>query len=432
MKSPKSSYAIAFLLASGVFLPLSIIVSEYLFLGLLTAFIILLWNTLESNAIRLWVIYLYAFQFFGVSVLGLKIYDLVTVFFFLFFLLQGSVDKRVLSHPSTILFVFFLVFIAIFGLHSNSAVVEATRYFMCLVVLLLFGHFRADFNDLKKYLLALSIINLVQGVMLHYILYYAVGNVSVDTESIKVSLYYFLREPRISGFADDPNKYYTYAFFIILLYELLDTDRDKNSTITRYVCLATACISLSRSAILVGAAYWMTSLVYRSMFARARRIFNIIVFLVTAFVVLNFDFIVATINFMVEQVAVLTGRTRTLEYEPNITTGNRMYIWGESFKLFTDHPLTGNGLFAWEKALAFPPHNTVLVLLLDVGLIGFVLYLLTTFPLQRKVVTYPFFFLYLLPALTLDMQHYRLHFILLSVILFYSTIDHKKDQPCAA
>lgn len=384
---------------------------------------------IRNTAISIWVLYLYLFQFFSVDVLGMKLYDIAAIVFVVVIIAKGQIRRETVAKPDAWFFLTFLIFLlfsqALLHRFSSSAFIELTRYLMCFSVLLIFGNLQTRFEDLKKYLLTISIVNLIQGIIIFVGAYYFFGEIATDNDFAAVGTYYNPVEPRVCGFSLDPNKYYTYCFFIVIVFDLFGDRNDKIVRIGRYVNIVGALISLSRAAIFVTLLYLILNMFERKVLAGSRKLILMVGVFAILFIALNFSSVIHITNNVLETIAEITGRTRTLEYEPNITEGNRMFIWKATFALVGDSPIFGHGLFAWEGMLPYPPHNTILVILLDIGIIGLTLYVLLIRKLIISIFNYSIFFLLFLPSLTLDMQHYRLYFILLA-ILSYKALDSGK------
>jgi len=380
---------------------------------------------------RVWVLYLILFQYFGLTIIGVKTYDilvlvvlaLITIGFW-----DSSLDRKKLIHPQSIVLylVLGLLVIAIpFAPSFSDGVREFIRYLMSFLVFFIFSSLPIASDKFIKYLPAITLASLVTGVVVFYFTYYRVGQI-VLSGPISISHFFNPQESRTSGFSTDPNKFYLYLFTILLIVDIVEEKQRavlsrvtmRHIRIVRYIVLVGAILSLSRVAMISVIAY----LVFRFFRVRVLGRNNKLVFQLMALAVLlvavNFQLLVSVLDDQVNAITRLMGRSRTLEYAPSVTDSNRMKIWLASIDLWKEKLWTGQGIFAWNSYLPYPPHNTFLFILLDFGLLGLGFLVYTYNKFFRRLYHESFIFLFLLPFLTLDLHNYRLYFIVLSILLF--------------
>ena len=430
MKFKKDHIVNLIILLAGVINPLTYFISPGILLLSLLIEVVGLYFLLDSFEKKLWVIYLFLFQYFSIAILNIKLYDLMTL------LVLGTVYvnprktlKRATIYDHRIQVMLFCIILilpvlVVFSMKLSLAFVEYMRYLMCLVILVIFSSSKVDLLKIRIFFLPLVLSNLATGVILYFLTYKLFGYYPFEGPIFTVDYHYHEIEHRLSGFSSDPNKYYLYFFSIVLVVDLLEETYSRIVQIKanriRLLCIGAAVLSLSRVAFLSALGYAAVRYFRVKLLRRNNKLyFQILVFTVI-FLGVNFNSIVDLLDSSIRFLTELAGRERTLAYAPSLTESNRMRIWVESINLIKNNWLTGYGLFSWKAFLPYPPHNTILNLLLDFGIVGLTLYLYLYWPVLKRCYLESYIFLFLLPFMTLDLQSYRLFYILLSVVLFKS------------
>ena len=150
-------------------------------------------------------------------------------------------------------------------------------------------------------------------------------------------------------------------------------------------------------------------------------LFNIFVLAVFVVIVLCFilfkDYIIDIIDYIIYSFTKLIGRESSLVYSGAIETDSRIISSKVALGSVSDSILTGGGLYMWNKVYYMPPHNTMVSVIQDTGIIGlfifiiFMIYGLIRLPLYISIT------LILYPFITLDLQNYRLLYIIIGMMV---------------
>jgi len=106
---------------------------------------------------------------------------------------------------------------------------------------------------------------------------------------------------------------------------------------------------------------------------------NIIIFLITAVVLIKVFFTYMDFSYLNGILNILDKRFEGLFHmleggKGDASSGERAYLIKEGFNIFMDNPVFGTGLNTFRVFLGKYAHNNYLELLVDVGIIGFVLF----------------------------------------------------------
>lgn len=419
-----------------VSLPIAYSKSVLIFLIMLLISAAVVFNSQDTVEERCFKLYLWSISFFGISISGIKIFDLVMIISLIIFFIH---HKYIVVNKSLNLILFFYLFIILQCVYlfltgykyMNDSIPELERYLLSLTTTLLFIQLvnKIDVNKIIKWLDKLSFLIILQAL----VMFVVQGSLTAAESSVgPVSIQVFSddSESRISAFFSDPNKMMCYFLILLLIRILLETAIHGKNIKWHWqylIYLIGAVISLARTSVISVILFILLFLCYRYLFRNNIQIGNFLLFMVTLIVfLLIIQFQTAFFTWMdhfFESVLEVFGRTRTAQIDGNMTTDSRVLVWREAFNYIKQSPLFGNGLLSESNLLPIPTHNTVIQLLLDTGLIGILLYITGIFRPILEVV--PFWLVLatmIIPMLFLDLGNFRLIFVVLGIAMQYQTI----------
>ncbi|MEW8992890.1 O-antigen ligase family protein [Clostridium sp.] len=145
--------------------------------------------------------------------------------------------------------------------------------------------------------------------------------------------------------------------------------------------------------------------------------FNFIMILISLVVIIFFKSqVLEFTNEIIYKTTKLLGRESTLRYSFDLVNDSRVISSRIALESVKNNIFIGNGLSYWKSLYYMPPHNTFVSIIQDTGIIGFVLFsLMNIYPL-KKIPLHILMTLLLLPMVTLDLQNYRLLFMLIGLM----------------
>ncbi|MDI6496229.1 O-antigen ligase family protein [Leuconostoc lactis] len=402
----------------------------YFILGLIFSFgvIFLTPTNFEGYLSR---IFYWAFSFFGVSIFGMKLFDIVLLLGIVFILFK---NKKLYFNTNIIFllpfFLYIIVFWFVFGLFQNThyenpgATLELFRYLLALLAIVVFSQLKTNFSKMIKWIDILAVGVIVQAIVMLRL----VGIQSYSSNILSVDLFSIdpmnpNSEVRISGFFSDPNK--MMAFFSILLliriaYLLLS---DKNSNIWDYksfIYILGTLISLSRTGVIIAALYTLLFCLGKIFKDNVKidMVFIGISIGLGLILILLKDFILTKISLIFSEILSFFGRNRTAEIDSNVASDTRVLIWKQASNYIIQRPIFGNGLLSESYLLPIPTHNTFMQQLLDNGIVGTFLYFFSIFTLLMRQFGISLVFILIgIPMMFLDLGNFRIIFALIGISL---------------
>lgn len=380
--------------------------------------------------------YIFASSFFGISIFGIKFFDIVLILAWLYLLLKKEITVFDTSFYLICLFLIYIIFVYIFinlmRLPYNvGGYIELARYIFAFLALIVFS--QNCFNQLSPRKLInsinyLGIVLIVQTLMMSvcHDLFGALGKFKTGIFTVDIFNYEKANEltqnidteARVSAFFSDPNK--LMAFFFCLLFLKKYISRNKKFEKDDFIYLLGALVTGARTALIVAFFYIIAAFI--SSYLDDNQILGysmVTVSVIIIYGILAFNNITATemINDVMNKALILFGRQRTLAIDSNVSSDGRVIIWKQSMIYIKEHLWFGNGLLSEAKLLPYPTHNTVVQLLLDTGIIGFILFALGIVKIvwKSRYLNY-FVILLFIPALFLDLANYNFIYFVLGIV----------------
>lgn len=433
-----------------ILLPLVAYKVKLLFLPCLVLVFILLWKCSFESSYFLINSYIISSSFFGISMAGIKIFDIVLIGILIYMILNRKLDS--LNQEYNILGIFFIytifiyIFINLTRIPNNSAgYIEIVRYTFAFLALILFSQRIFIFLENKKVIKSIDFISFI--LILQTIAMSICHNVFGDLEQFKsffltINIFNYddsiasgmgaETEARVSAFFSDPNKLMVFFLSLLFIRKLLTKNMDINKY--DFIYLFGALITGARTSVIVVIIYLIVSCI--ATYLKGAQILGYMLCLVFAILIYGFlSFnglsVASLINDIMNKALVVFGRQRTLSIDSNISNDGRVVIWKQASLYIKQHIIFGNGLLSEKLLLPYPTHNTLVQVLLDTGIVGLVLYLLGIAKVlwQDKFSVY-FLILIGIPSLFLDLANYNFIYFVLGLIIcshlkkeFYSIED---------
>lgn len=404
------------LLLITAFTPLAYAIKSPLIIIMLLLSIILI--LLDKNMVfneKCFVIYILLFSYFGVGFSFIKFYDLFMILFLLIRIIRQ--DKIVSLRISIMSIMFLVVIILSFINQSNlniSTGIEIFRYFLCIATVFSFSNLTIDYDNIRKPLFIIALGLIVQGIEV-CILFLKYNIQPVTSPFLTVEFYNDFHETRVSGFFSDPNKYFLFFLFLIIIMYQLD-DKHKDSILLNFIG---AISSLSRTVFLSIASYGITYVIEFSEHKKWKVYLKLLLIIFLSFLgyLLFKDTIIPLINDVFLKMLELLGRDRTAEINSNIQEDNRVQIWKTVINYLPLRPILGNGPLSYSSfGMQHPTHNTYLNLILDYGFAGVVTYFSLISDLFKKIPVRFVVSFILIPMFFLDLGNFRLIFLLIGIL----------------
>lgn len=421
------------ILLLGIINPLLYYISPYLFLiALVFEFTIVIKNS-RTLSEKLWKSFMLASMYFGVQMLGLKLYDIVILGFLPIIIIKnwGNILTNSTKRKHIILGCIYLIYLLLVLILNNlelNQVLEFVRYALALLVII---SFYLTVNNLKEFESIISILpiyalkNLFSGISIMLLMMYTNFQDKFSLGLIKINIYNSLPEIRLTGFFSDPNKYFLYFVFLFIIYEFYQyMYRYKTiKVIDKYnlIFILGAISSLSRTGIIAIILYIILKFVNIKLFYDNQKLFLklfagglILLLLICAIFP---QVIVAIADKFIYTVTILIGREESLIYSSSLSESSRVMSWRVALNSVSDSPLFGNGLFSWKEFYYMPPHNTFVAIIQDTGFVGLVMFIafigfgILNLPINITLI------LLLIPMMTFDLQNYRLLYLLVAILV---------------
>ena len=369
------------------------------------------------------VLLLNGFVYSSVSFVGLRFYDWIIIFSFIYVLINRkghvAIPVRLLIFSTSI----FLIFL-FHGMETNE-ILEVVRYFVSILLIVVVLNTQPDINLISESIIRICKVTLYNAIIVFVMI--QLGRVHNSMSSFfSTNVYIYSREVRLNGFFSDPNKYMTFCLALLFIIDLFVENPIYKRNGILILSIATV-LSMSRTALLCLALYFF----FKFLLKLKEKSFAfflccIITFSVVCIILLaRPDIINRIINELYTLAAQVLGRKHTLEINATMKEDNRVYVWGKAIQFISQKPFFGNGWLAYESLLPYPTHNTVLSLLLDGGAFVLMIYLYIFWPLFSSKRLDATISCVILPMLMLDLGNYRMLFLLLALIML-----PQKEQIC--
>lgn len=415
-------------------LPILFIININLFFIALIIYFSLFLFDKTSIENKMFAILLNSFLYSGFIIKGLHIYDWILLVFFVVFIIR---HQRLVIPEGTSFFTFFICILLCFVLSINSnSIVELSRYMLSFLAFILLFNFDIDNEYLIKVIYRVMIVNIYNAILV-YLLYSKGLFNNYTTPFLASDVFLYVGEIRLNGFFSDPNKYFTFCLFLLMLIQL-PIFIEKNNKFYNYVAIISCLISMSRTSLIC-----LLLFVIFKVLKECRKYLSYRDYIVVIFITFVISFIGLIIVFktnFIEQIYVFSakilGRSQTIKVNTSLTGDNRTIIWKKAIGLIVDKPLLGSGLLAYKGLLSYPTHNTVLSLLLDGGVVLLLSFVNFFKKLYYKDLIYEIFPLIIVPMFFLDLGNYRILFIAYALILKQILINkhhevwEKKNEYC--
>lgn len=420
------------ILFSIILNPLIYKISPIVFVVNITFQLLLIVIQKESVHTKIFQAYILSFSYFGLDILGLKIYDIIMLISFLvIYFKKNKLNFR--FKDSLIIITFFTYTISSWAIsgYYNEGLVEISRYLLAFLALMLFFNIKPDAKKILKFIPIIALANIIQALILYQI-HLMTEVTQYTSQLINVTLSANDTEIRLNAFFTDPNKFLCYFFFLFILYEYFYNSKgtvlsSQHRIRTHIVIFVGIIISFSRTGLIALGLYFML-LIIQKLLKNSKIIYLFLTFISTISIMLfvfGSDLIYRLLNFITVTSAELLGRERTVEINAVFTEDSRYLIWNKALEYIIVNPVFGYGPLSFEQLLPYPPHNTFLTILLDFGIIGIIIFILLFIPLFKTIkleLLIPFI---IFPMLMLDLSNFRLLFILLALAI---TIQHERKK----
>lgn len=404
--------------------PFAFVINIYFFIILIIMQCLIILMSKKKYADKFLIILLNSLLYSGISILGLRLYDWIIIFVFIWLIIAQKGHVKIQFR--FIGFLLGVVFVFIYhGMPSNE-VLEVVRYLISVILVIIILNITPNLNNITEYIMRICLANLYNAIVICVLM--TLGWIHNYTFSFfSTNIYIYSGELRMNGFFSDPNKYMTFALAMIVLVDIFVENVEYKRRIIVLLSLS-AILSLSRTAILCLGIYYVLKLI-RYLQVRDFRLFYItIVVLAILIVCLLFfpDMINTMLNNLFIFAANILGRQKTIEINATVQSDNRVIIWKMAREYIVRKPILGNGWMAYSELLPYPTHNTIISLLLDGGIVMLGIYIYTfwfLYTYKRYDVVIP---CVIIPSLFLDLGNYRMWFLLLAMII----LKRQKDKEC--
>lgn len=402
------------LLLLAVILPFAFVVNNILFLILIVFFILMFVRTANNVSAKFLVAFFVSVLFSGISILNLRPYDIVTIIALIYVLVK---KRGTLSVPYKILpFAFVVIFVCAVNFNGD-ALLETVRYIISFLLLLVVLNIDdCSFDDIKFQVAIIGIVNILFAFATF--LLFKKGMITNYTSGIfESNLFLSNAEVRMFGFFSDPNKFMCFSFAMIFVIEYF-MKKSRQRTLLIWIFIAGSILSLSRTALLVVALYIGCKILVKIKECSKLAFWAVIISGTLIFVLLFLlDGFEPLLNFVYSSMAKILNRDWTASLGSTVTEDSRFLIWKRALEHIGESPLWGHGWMSNTFLLPYPTHNTILALMLDGGILALIPFVICFWPLikvKRWELTLPFV---IVPSLLLDLQNYRVWFLILGLIL---------------
>ena len=413
LKYAKLDLKIVLFILNMFFTPICYIVNPFLFVTSIFAGIFLLASRVAGGDNKFLIALLYAVLFSGVSIVGIRPYDVVIFIGMIVLLIKRrkiKISIRIIPFIIVVLFVLLIKF-------NTESMMEAIRYITC--IMLFIEVINGDFNvtELSDEIIAIILANIYYAVSVF--LFISKGQfVNYTSSIIGTNIYIYASELRLNGFFSDPNKYMAFCFGLLFIAEGYLVKSKKRRFITVLIIFSSL-IALSRTALIV-IFFFVSMKIALILKTKSKPLFLILLITVVilgGMAVVVPDIVNEFFNHLYVLSSRMMGRQRQLELSSTLQGDNRMRIWRIAFELIKEKPLVGHGWMSNEWLLPYPTHNTVLAILLDGGIIALLSYVIMFWPMYKCKRWDLVSSCIIVPSLMLDLQNYRMWFLIYGFIM---------------
>lgn len=403
--------------------PIAFYIYSYLLLAVVATQIIFIAKQKINKGSCFLILMLIATMYSGITFIGLRLYDWITIIAFLMMLFTKK-GKVKISNRLVPLICVILINMFTHGM-DGSQVLESVRYIISIALVLVILNERIVFKEIAPHILLLCFANLYNAIAI-YLIQITGHLVNIESSFFSTNFYIFENEMRLNGFFSDPNKYMVFCFALLFIIELFIESKKVRRIGIILSCVASV-ISMSRTALICIVVYVGAKLSFE-MKKKSQGLFVITVLIITSIGLLMIVF-PDTLNNLISLAytssAKLLGRDHTLTINSSLQSDNRTIIWNLANEYIAEKPILGHGWLAYEELLPYPTHNTIFSILLDGGIITLIAYIYTFIPLfisKRWDVSIA---CVVIPSLLLDLGNYRMWFLLLGLVIKYSNGGRK-------
>lgn len=416
----------------SIILPFVFMFNPIMFIVVCMLFVWILIKDEKNLSNRTIVAILATTLFSGVSVLGFRLYDwviLIAVLCSAFRIISKPINTNSLMRIT--LFLIVVVANAFINFGGENVISEVLRYFISIALIILvlsFDDFSTEnIENMHEKIQILCIANLILAFLTFFLSQDTLFK-NYELGYLNTNLFLFSQEIRLFGFFSDPNKFMAFSACLLFMVEYyIAPSKKRNFTIA--LLLIAIIASLARTALVMVVAYVVLKLL-KCIEKKSKGLsYTVIIVLALGIGLLYFSGI---IDKLIEEayalMAEILHRDRTAEINGSVSEDSRIVIWKEAIEFIKKKVIIGYGWLSNEVLLPYPTHNTVLALLLDSGIIGLVSFLFLFSPLLKIDRWDISVSMIIVPALFLDMQNYRLYFLLLALLMLTNNKSVSKQR----
>lgn len=411
-----------------VMLPLLLMVSPYVFIvGVLvsTTMITLQRQSYSESVFKIAVC---TMCFTSISVFSMKLFDIVIMISMFGYII---VSRKIIINSNVIWIVPFFIFIVIqtvvnvfmLGTNGLESITELGRYFLALITLFVFMQVRLKgarhIGQVVRWLDHFVLLEIVQTIIMLIIQSKGLLNETYSAGPFLIAVFTDANELRGTALFSDPNKLMTFFFMLLVVRLVLNASSEPskiNLTRQSIFYFLGAIMTFARTAV-IATLVCLTFFIFFRMFGRHIPLAYAIATLVLgigALLVINYREEILNISQnLFAKILSMMGRENTLAIDTSFSTDGRVRVWQVTMRYIKLHPIFGNGLLSEERLLPIPTHNTFMQMMLDVGLIGSILYFIGICKMiMVKIPGWVVFATMFIPMFFLDLGNYRMIFII--------------------
>ena len=269
------------------------------------------------------VLLLNGFVYSSVSFAGLRFYDWIIIFSFVYVFINRrgyvAIPVRLLIFSTSI----FLVFL-FHGMETNE-ILEVVRYFVSILLIVVVLNTKPDMNLISESIIRICKVTLYNAIIVFAMI--QLGRVHNYMSSfISTNVYIYSDEVRLNGFFSDPNKYMTFCLALLFIIDVFIENPTYKRNGILILSIATV-LSMSRTALLCLGFYFFVKLLLK-LKDKSPVLFGccIITFSVVCILLLAApDIINSIINELYTLAARVLGREHTLEINATMKDDNRRF-----------------------------------------------------------------------------------------------------------
>ena len=414
------------LILFGFINPVIYILNANFLLMMILIEILILMRQKEERESKFWKIFLLGYSYFGVDILGIKLYDLVVLFGIPIFIKKR---KHILNKSTIIdiyiliIYIIYLTIILVKSYLNGNNIAEYARYIFCFALIILSWITLYDKKVIEKVLLFIRVMALkviISGIMIGILGVNGLIEYIYTSKLLNVKIHSIISEFRITAFFSDPNKMFLFLLSLLIIYELYMYKKDKNNKVfdsTNIILIIGSLISLSRTALLIVFTYILLKVIYAKILRNNSKNIIIMDILISIIIIVAFVFLknilVEIIDYIILSITKILGRDSTISHTSSLLNDSRIISSKFALASLSSNWVVGLGFEAWSELYYMPPHNTVVSILQETGIIGLTLWISLFRKIILKVPAYIYVPLFLIPLLTFDLQTYRFIYILL-------------------